>query len=114
MRRNTLDIKLCDFGLSKVKTRGSTSSVMTSCVGTPAWMAPEVQVQEGKGYTKAADLYSYGVIVWWMVTQQVVPHPPLLVPADCAKLWDYIVKQCTGDPYNRLKPHELIKVPSPL
>lgn len=34
-------MKLCDFAFSKWKQAG-TEQVMSSSVGTPAWMAPEI------------------------------------------------------------------------
>eukprot|EP01043_Picozoa_sp_COSAG02_P052946 COSAG02_NODE_5782_length_4038_cov_2.503427_3_plen_81_part_00 len=36
-----LTMKLCDFAFSKWKQAG-TEQVMSSAVGTPAWMAPEI------------------------------------------------------------------------
>ena len=36
-----LTMKLCDFAFSKWKQAG-TAQVMSSAVGTPAWMAPEI------------------------------------------------------------------------
>eukprot|EP01043_Picozoa_sp_COSAG02_P102377 COSAG02_NODE_38403_length_429_cov_1.018182_1_plen_75_part_01 len=36
-----LTMKLCDFAFSKWKQVG-TEQVMSSAVGTPAWMAPEI------------------------------------------------------------------------
>ena len=37
-----LRIKLCDMGVSAVKAKAAQSVQFESCVGTPAWMAPEV------------------------------------------------------------------------
>ncbi|GBG71986.1 hypothetical protein CBR_g10925 [Chara braunii] len=57
-------IKICDFGLARVKrhTRGVTSFGS----GTPAWMAPEVLLEEK--YDESADVYSYGVVLWELMT----------------------------------------------
>jgi tRNA A-37 threonylcarbamoyl transferase component Bud32 len=54
--------KLCDFGLARLKSLNSDMSR----VGTPQWMAPEVLREEQ--YTEKADVYSFGVLVWELVT----------------------------------------------
>ena len=42
---------------------------MSTVAGTVAWMAPEMI--RGKGITEKCDVYSYGVIVWELLTQEV-------------------------------------------
>lgn len=63
-------IKLADFGLSK-KMIGVNilDKNRQSRVGTPNWMAPEIC--RGENYTDKADVYSFGLIVWEIVTNQV-------------------------------------------
>eukprot|EP00055_Hartaetosiga_balthica_P017254 m.114496 g.114496 ORF g.114496 m.114496 type:complete len:356 (+) comp9279_c2_seq19:3028-4095(+) len=39
------------------------TTTMTAGVGTPAYMAPEV-LEGSRNYTRKADVYSYGVILW--------------------------------------------------
>lgn len=51
-------IKMCDFGLSKVK---NTEALLRSRVGTDAWMAPEVHAEFGHGPT--ADVYSWAMVM---------------------------------------------------
>ena len=51
-----LEVKLCDFGLSRVLDR---QKAMTSNIGTVSWIAPEVF--QKKHYTEKADVYSYGM-----------------------------------------------------
>jgi serine/threonine protein kinase len=61
------NIKLCDFGLSRVKSKlQSATDGNKGLVGTPHWSAPEIL--RGKRYTEQSDVYSYGMVVWEMVT----------------------------------------------
>jgi serine/threonine protein kinase len=49
------------------------SVVLSSMAASnPRWLAPEVL--SGKSYTFAADVYSFGVILWEMLTWQVPWH----------------------------------------
>jgi len=58
--RDSLDIKITDFGLSKILSTEAVS-MFTAC-GTPSYVAPEVLRCEG--YDKSVDLWSIGVIVY--------------------------------------------------
>lgn len=55
-------MKLCDFGLSRVKNKIDKKK-NSGRVGTPHWMAPEILRQEA--YTESSDVYSYGMILWY-------------------------------------------------
>ena len=57
--------KICDFGLSRVITYDN----MTRAIGTPQWMAPEII--KGGVYDEKVDVYSYGVILWEMLTEEI-------------------------------------------
>ena len=46
------------------------SAKMTIRAGTPVWMAPEVM--KGGQYTEKADQYSYGLVLWEMMTNKYV------------------------------------------
>jgi len=60
-------LKITDFGLSKVRDRDITEKM--SAVGTFEYMAPEVI--QNLPYSEKADVYSFGVLVWEMLTRQI-------------------------------------------
>ncbi|KAI5068274.1 hypothetical protein GOP47_0016619 [Adiantum capillus-veneris] len=62
----TWTVKVCDFGLSRLK--GNTFLSSRSAAGTPEWMAPEVLRDEPSN--EKSDVYSFGVILWELVTLQ--------------------------------------------
>uniref|UniRef100_J3LH04 non-specific serine/threonine protein kinase n=1 Tax=Oryza brachyantha TaxID=4533 RepID=J3LH04_ORYBR len=57
-------VKVCDFGLSKMKNKTFLSSRSTA--GTAEWMAPEVLRNEPSD--EKCDVFSYGVILWELCT----------------------------------------------
>lgn len=59
-------VKVCDFGLSRMKHHTFLSSKSTA--GTPEWMAPEVLRNEPSN--EKCDVYSFGVILWELATVQ--------------------------------------------
>jgi len=65
------EAKICDFGLAQVLDDGlqEDDHVNIGCVGTHHWMAPEVL--RGEIYSKASDVYSFGMILWEMISMQV-------------------------------------------
>ncbi|KAL5706311.1 Serine/threonine-protein kinase sty46 [Ranunculus cassubicifolius] len=56
-------VKVADFGVARVKTQ---SGVMTAETGTYRWMAPEVI--EHKPYDHKADIFSFGIVLWELLT----------------------------------------------
>lgn len=57
------DVKICDFGVSKLVTPGER---MTEQCGTPAYIAPEVFKNLGyEGF--ASDIWSAGVVLYAML-----------------------------------------------
>ena len=57
------ELKICDFGVSRVVSRGE---VMTERCGTPAYMAPEILRDKGyKGF--GVDMWSAGVALYAML-----------------------------------------------
>lgn len=55
---------MCDFGLSRIKSKKTKSAV-----GTPHWMAPEIM--RGEPYIDKSDVYSFGMILWEIITGKV-------------------------------------------
>ena len=53
------DVKLCDFGVSKMLTRDARAETM---VGTYYWMAPEILAGDGDRYGVKADIWSLGMV----------------------------------------------------
>ncbi|XP_054797805.1 probable serine/threonine-protein kinase SIS8 [Prosopis cineraria] len=60
-------VKVCDFGLSRMKHHTFLSS--KSSAGTPEWMAPEVLRNEPAN--EKCDVYSFGVILWELATARI-------------------------------------------
>ncbi|XP_008811868.1 serine/threonine-protein kinase STY46-like isoform X2 [Phoenix dactylifera] len=56
-------VKVADFGVARVKSQ---SGVMTAETGTYRWMAPEVI--EHKPYDHKADVFSFGILLWELLT----------------------------------------------
>uniref|UniRef100_A0A7N1A6Q1 non-specific serine/threonine protein kinase n=2 Tax=Kalanchoe fedtschenkoi TaxID=63787 RepID=A0A7N1A6Q1_KALFE len=107
-------VKVCDFGLSRMKHSTFLSSRSTA--GTAEWMAPEVLRNEPSD--EKCDVYSFGVILWELATMrqpwggmnpmQVVgavgfQHRRLEIPDDIDPAVADIIRQCwQTDP--RLRP----------
>ena len=60
-------VKVADFGVARVKAQ---TGVMTAETGTYRWMAPEVI--EHKPYDHKADVFSYGIVLWELLTGKVI------------------------------------------
>ncbi|KAM0049225.1 putative dual-specificity kinase TKL-Pl-4 family [Helianthus debilis subsp. tardiflorus] len=56
-------VKVADFGVARVKAQ---TGVMTAETGTYRWMAPEVI--EHKPYDLKADVFSFGIVLWELLT----------------------------------------------
>jgi len=60
-------VKLVDFGLSRMLSRGDELRVKTAC-GTPEYLAPEI-IRHEKDHGKAVDYWALGTIVFEMLYQ---------------------------------------------
>ncbi|PPD95307.1 hypothetical protein GOBAR_DD07643 [Gossypium barbadense] len=98
-------VKVCDFGLSRIKHSTYLSSRSTA--GTAEWMAPEVLRNEPSN--EKSDVYSFGVILWELSTlrqpwggmnpMQVVgavgfQHRRLDIPDDMDPTIAEIIRRC--------------------
>ncbi|MEM1415587.1 MAG: serine/threonine-protein kinase [Myxococcota bacterium] len=83
-------IKLVDFGVSKFLANVDGESLMTrtgTALGTPYYMSPE-QAQGDKGVDARTDLYSLGVVLFKLLTDQhpfADPSYPMLVMKICTE-----------------------------
>lgn len=59
-------VKIADFGVARVI---DSQGVMTAETGTYRWMAPEII--EHKPYGEKADVYSFGIVLWELLTGKV-------------------------------------------
>ncbi len=65
------DYKLGDFGIARTIEQ----SQMTVQAGTPKFMAPEVY--KGEKYDASVDIYSLGMVMYWMLNKRTGPFLPL-------------------------------------
>lgn len=115
------NVKLCDFGLSRVVATKKGNN-MTGNVGTVSWIAPEVF--ENQPYDSKADIYSFGIIMWELYTKQTpfsdvnafeIPiavirgdRPP--IPKEMPKDYAKLMKQCwNGKPSKRPTASKIVK-----
>eukprot|EP01123_Difflugia_compressa_P007976 TRINITY_DN2263_c0_g2_i1.p1 TRINITY_DN2263_c0_g2~~TRINITY_DN2263_c0_g2_i1.p1 ORF type:complete len:246 (-),score=47.88 TRINITY_DN2263_c0_g2_i1:123-803(-) len=69
---SNLNAKICDFGVSKLKSLTSTGTIAgPSVAGTLRWMAPELSLVEGTKTSKCSDVFSFGVILWQLYSFKI-------------------------------------------
>ena len=67
---NELHAKVTDFGLAKTKLHAQTNTSV-SALGTIPWTAPEyLTIKRKNERNEKGDVYSFGVIVWELVTRK--------------------------------------------
>eukprot|EP00002_Diphylleia_rotans_P031378 TRINITY_DN6515_c0_g2_i1.p1 TRINITY_DN6515_c0_g2~~TRINITY_DN6515_c0_g2_i1.p1 ORF type:complete len:2286 (+),score=369.33 TRINITY_DN6515_c0_g2_i1:114-6971(+) len=62
---NKWSVKLCDFGLSVLQGQ---KRIDEEGIGSIPWIAPEVL--DGQAYTDKADVYSFAITIWEVLTRQ--------------------------------------------
>ena len=62
-----LDMKMCDFGLTKLKSESNAGSGQFA--GTPCYMAPELF--DRKYYDDKVDVFAFGTVLWEIYTQKI-------------------------------------------
>ena len=68
-------VKIADFGLSRVR-RNTLLSGRSNIHGTFEWMAPEMLRAEN--FDENADVYSYGVVLWELLSAPLTPWNELI------------------------------------
>lgn len=107
-----LRCKITDFGLSQIRHRGERLIDRAGAVGTPLYMAPEVL--NGAPFTEKSDMYSFGLVLWVLLTAQV-PYSELdnlsndsfadavcagrrpALPSDIPPALRRLIKECWAD-----------------
>lgn len=100
-------VKVADFGVARVH-ESTSAGVLTAETGTYRWMAPEVIAH--KEYGHKCDVYSYGILLWELVTNGAVPYAgytPLQaavgvvqkglrpeIPANCPRAIAELMRRC--------------------
>ncbi|PNG99770.1 Mitogen-activated protein kinase kinase kinase, partial [Tetrabaena socialis] len=121
-------VKITDFGLSRL--RSTVQATRTPGAGTPAYLAPEGYDAAPKVITHQADIFSFGVVLWEMlsgsqpwkhcdmmtlaydvtVRRQRLPLEALEAGGRCPPKLRLLLRQCwEQDPRRRPAAAELVK-----
>src|SRR5688572_18668778 len=71
----TMEIKLCDFGLARVKENITSKSMFSTSyvAGTTPWMAPEL-FRLKPNFGRKSDIYAYGMVLWEITSRNSRPY----------------------------------------
>ncbi|PRW45625.1 hypothetical protein C2E21_6054 [Chlorella sorokiniana] len=87
--------KLADVGAAHIQRGTYLSELPAGSVGTFAWMAPEMML--GQKCTKAADLFSFGVVLWEIATGEAPQRGSMRlprVPEECPQEVADLIERC--------------------
>ncbi len=93
-----LSLKIMDFGVAKIKGKGTSLTATGTTVGTLHYMSPE-QIVGSKNIDGRADIYSLGVTLYKLVTGEV----PFNAPTEFALMMAQV--EAEPLPPSRLKPN---------
>ncbi|KAI9175732.1 hypothetical protein H9P43_006096 [Blastocladiella emersonii ATCC 22665] len=71
-------IKVCDFGLSRIRARTADERKRMSYCGTDAYMAPEIMLC--MDLDSAVDIFSYGIILLELITRHPADRYQRIIP----------------------------------
>jgi len=113
-------IKVCDFGLARSAPNDGDRNLMT-IVGTNEWMAPEVAI--GENYALSADVFSYGMVLFEIITREKPPqrklkdmyafnseeHKPSIPPDTPEEFWKLLMDCTSHSPDERPTFKDVVK-----
>ena len=94
LNRDPMNIKLLDFGIAKLQHQGMGGITLTQTgmvMGTPLYIAPEQASGEVNKIGPQTDIYSLGVIIYWMISGK----PPFFDETPALLLAKHISEEVT-------------------
>ena len=64
---DTLHVRVCDFGFSRVKDREASRGLTKSDLGPIKWTSPEAMRE--RSYSTFSDVFSFGVVLYELFVQ---------------------------------------------